>query len=377
MKKVGLYLHIPFCANKCKYCSFNSYANLDFLHTDYLLALIKEIEIKGSKKDFEIDTIFIGGGTPSILENGYISRIFEAIYKNFKVREDAEITIEANPNSITLEKAKEWKNAGINRVSVGLQSSSEKVLKAIGRVHTKKDYINAMRILKDVGFNSLNTDLMLGLPYQEKDDIKNSIMLAKGLGATHISYYSLILEEGTPLFTLVENNEIELPSEDKTIKLYDFALKTLEENGYHRYEVSNFALKGFECRHNVNCWEMHEYLGIGAGANGYLNGVRYGNILNVQKYIENVVGGKNFLEFEEKEENGELLEEAIMLGLRQTKGISISNLKENYNFDVLIEKSKEIENLRSLGLIIVENDYLKASEKGFYVLNKIILDLVP
>ena len=173
MKKVGLYLHIPFCANKCKYCSFNSYANLDFLHTDYLLALIKEIEIKGSKKDFEIDTIFIGGGTPSILENGYISRIFEAIYKNFKVREDAEITIEANPNSITLEKAKEWKNAGINRVSVGLQSSSEKVLKAIGRVHTKKDYINAMRILKDVGFNSLNTDLMLGLPYQEKDDIKN------------------------------------------------------------------------------------------------------------------------------------------------------------------------------------------------------------
>lgn len=377
MKKVGLYLHIPFCANKCKYCSFNSYANLDFLHTDYLLALIKEIEIKESKKDFEIDTIFIGGGTPSILENGYISRIFEAIYKNFKVREDAEITIEANPNSITLEKAKEWKNAGINRVSVGLQSSSEKVLKAIGRVHTKKDYINAMRILKDVGFNSLNTDLMLGLPYQEKDDIKNSIMLAKSLGATHISYYSLILEEGTPLFNLVENNEIELPSEDKTIKLYDFALKTLEENGYHRYEVSNFALKGFECRHNVNCWEMHEYLGIGAGANGYLNGIRYGNIANVQKYIENVVGGKNFLEFEEKEENGELLEEAIMLGLRQTKGISISNLKENYNFDILIEKSKEIENLRSLGLILIKDDYLKASEKGFYVLNKIILDLVP
>jgi len=377
MKKVGLYLHIPFCVKKCKYCSFNSYANLNFLHTDYLLALIKELELKSNKKDFLIDTIFIGGGTPSILENGFIKRIFEAIYDYFIIEKTAEITIEANPNSITLEKAKEWKNAGINRVSVGLQSSNEKVLKAIGRVHTKEDYIGAMKILKEVGFKNINTDLMLGLPYQEKDDISSSIELVKANGATHVSYYSLILEEGTPLFELVEKNQIEIPNEDKTLELYDFALKTLEENGYKRYEVSNFSKMGFECKHNINCWEMHEYLGIGAGANGYLNGVRYGNISNVKDYISKVITNENFLEFKEKENKIELLEESIMLGLRQTRGISIATLLKDYGFDILKEKQKEIENFINLSLIEINGDYLRATSKGFYVLNKLILELIP
>lgn len=376
MKKIGLYLHIPFCAKKCQYCSFNSYANLNHLHTDYLLALIKEIEQKSSK-DFEIDSIFIGGGTPSILKNGYISRIFEAIRQNFIVRKDAEITIEANPNSITFSKAKEWKNAGINRVSVGLQSASEKVLKTIGRIHSTNDYINVMNILKETGFININTDLMLGLPYQDESDIINSIELASSLGATHISYYSLILEEGTPLFELAQKNQIEIPSEDKTLNLYDLALKILEEKGYYRYEVSNFSKPGYECKHNMNCWSMHEYIGIGAGANGYFGGKRYGNVSNVLDYINKVELCENICEFEEKESKDELLEEALMLGLRKVSGISISKLKKDYNFDILKEKEKEIKEFLDLDLIEIKDGYISASNKGFYVLNKIILDLIP
>ena len=377
MKKVGLYIHIPFCASKCKYCSFNSYANLNHLHTNYLVAILKEIEQKSNKNDFEIDTIFIGGGTPSILPNGFIKRLMKTIKDNFIVLDNAEITIESNPNSITIEKAEEWKRAGINRVSVGLQSSNDEILKNIGRIHTKKDYISAMNILKNIGFNNINTDLMLGLPNQEEKDILDSIALVKEMGASHISYYSLILEEGTELFDLVEKEKIKLPDEEKTIKLYDLVLDNLEENGYKRYEVSNFAFEGYACKHNINCWQMREYLGIGAGANGYFKGIRYGNICNVQEYITKVIDGENFAEFEEKESDLELLEETIMLGLRQVKGISILELKQNFNYDILKEKEEEIKNFLNLEFIEIDNNFLKATNKGFYVLNRIILELVP
>lgn len=374
MKK-GLYIHIPFCVTKCKYCSFNSYAGKENLHTDYLLALKKEIRLK-SDKSFELDTIYIGGGTPSILKGQDILSILETVRDNFVVDEDAEISMEANPNTITKEKAETWKKAGINRLSIGLQSSNDKILKLIGRSHTLKDYINAIRVLKEAGFDNINTDLMIALPGQKIRDVKRSIKLVAKQNCKHISCYSLILEEGTPLYELVENKKIKLPNEDYATKMYAKAVKTLKKYGFNRYEVSNFAKSGYECKHNVNCWNRHEYLGLGAGANGFVNGFRYGNVCNIDAYIKSVKNGKTKEEFREKISNKDAFEETLMLGLRMEKGVEIKTLNELIKKDFIKSKKKKLEELSSLELIEYNEERLKVTDKGFYVLNKIILDLI-
>ncbi len=375
MKNVGIYIHFPFCTSKCKYCNFNSYSGKDDKQLDYFQALLQEINLRKDKKII-VDTIFIGGGTPSTMFDGCISTLLSEIRKAYTVDIDAEITIECNPNSVTLKKAREWKDAGINRVSIGLQSASDKLLKLIGRIHTKKDYIEAIKNIEDAGITNINTDCLVGLPKQKLSDVKYTLKLVNKLKCTHVSVYSLILEKDTPLYEMVENNQVALPKEEKTLSMYNFALKYLKENGYYRYEVSNFAKKGCECKHNLHTWQMHEYLGFGAGAHGYIDGHRYANYSDIDKYIESVNSKKSATETDEKITNSEELEETLMLGLRTKFGVDLDLIKKKFKVDLLKTKHEVINTLLSNGFISLVYNKLIPTDLGFTVLNQIILDLV-
>lgn len=376
MKKIGIYVHFPFCVQKCNYCNFNSYANKSELQLDYFQALLREIEMYSDSKKIQIDSIFIGGGTPSAMFDGCISTVLSHIRKNFVLTQDCEITVEANPNSLSVTKCREWKESGVNRVSVGLQTTNPNALKIIGRVHGKKEYCDAITNLQSVGINNINTDCLIGLPRQKLSDVRRTLELVTKLGCSHISVYSLILEEDTPLYDMVRSGVVKLPKEEKTLGMYNFALKFLKEKGLVRYEVSNFARPGYECRHNMNTWRMHEYLGFGAGAHSYYDNVRYSNVENIEDYIYLITNKKVPVECREKLSKQEKVEETIMLGLRTTEGIDIADIKKTYGIDLRLVKKKQIENLLSLGLIKVVYDKISATDLGFTVLNKIIVELV-
>lgn len=375
MKKIGIYIHFPFCVSKCKYCNFNSYSNKNDMQLKYFQSLIKEISMYGGEK-LHVDTIFIGGGTPSIMFNGCISTLLSEIRKNFVVDEDAEITIEANPNSITKSKVVEWKDSGVNRVSVGLQTTNHNLLRLIGRPHTRQDYINAINDIVEAGIDNINTDCLIGLPRQKQSDVKKTLNLVTKLKCTHISVYSLILEENTPLHEMVCKNIVKLPKEEKSLGMYNYANKYLTSCGYNKYEVSNFAKDGFECRHNLNTWKMHEYLGFGAGAHGYYNGVRYSNVSGIEDYVSLISLKKKPVEVDEKISKDELLEETIMLGLRTKYGIDLEDIKKKFNVDLLKSKAKMINFFKDNGFVEVDGNVLRVTDIGYTVLNKIILELV-
>lgn len=373
---LGLYVHIPFCVSKCQYCNFYSINQLDDVN-DYLVALIKEIERESAKyKDYNVDTIFIGGGTPSILPTGAVSLIINTIKNCYNVDSNCEITMESNPNSIDYTKAVSWKEAGVNRISVGLQTTSNRLLKLIGRAHTFEDYLNCMDILKKVGFNNINADIMLGLPSQKQGDVKTTLKYCFNLGITHISAYTLILEEDTPLYNRVVSGELKLPKEEKVVGMFDYVLKQTAEAGYKRYEVSNFAKDNYACKHNINCWSMCDYVGFGCSAHSFFKNIRFNNISNVKDYIYNVNNNISVVENSEVLDTLELIEESIMLELRMTKGVDLDRLKTLYEYDLLMDKTQEINDLKSLDLIEYNTHYLWATTEGFYVLNQIILKLV-
>lgn len=377
MKELGLYIHIPFCVSKCYYCNFVSYSGMDNLKSNYKEAVIKEIMAFSSRaKNHLVTTIYIGGGTPSCFEKGGVKDIMEIIKLHYNVSDNAEISIEANPNSITPEKVAEWKKCGINRVSIGLQSSDDSLLKLINRPHTKKDYLNAISILKKYGFKNINTDIMLGLPNQSLKNVKQTLNLVLKTKISHISAYSLILEEDTPLHKMVAENKLVLPNEDEVVKMYDFVNETLSKHKIYRYEVSNFAKKNHECLHNKNCWNMVEYVGFGVSANSYFDGVRWGNITKIEDYISNINEDKLVLDFSETQSKEDLFDEYIMLKIRTAEGIDLNRIKNEYNVDLLRERENVINNLIKYKLININNNFLSATENGFKVLNQIILDLV-
>lgn len=375
MKKVGIYVHFPFCASKCYYCNFNSYSDKSNLQNEYIQALLTEIASYKSNK-LLVDSIFIGGGTPSFMPDGTIATIISEIKKCFAVDIDCEITIECNPNSVNSTKAIEWKNAGVNRVSIGLQTANEKLLRLIGRIHTKKDYLNAVECIRNAGINNINTDCLIGLPKQQLSDVKHTLKIVTKLQCTHCSVYSLIVEKDTKLAKMLENKELTLPKEEKSLGMYEYACKFLKENGFNRYEVSNFAKKGFECKHNTSTWQMGEYLGFGAGAHSYINNCRYNNIQGIEEYIDAIQNKKLPVEKKEKINNDEKFEETIMLGLRTKYGIDLDEISKNFKIDLLKTKRETINNLLSNGFINLVYNKIIPTDLGFTVLNKIILELV-
>ena len=375
MKKIGVYVHFPFCVSKCKYCNFNSYADKNELQQEYLRALVKEIQ-SYSNKSVVVDSIFIGGGTPSVMFDGCVSTLLSAIRTNFNVLDDAEISIESNPNSVTINKVREWQESGINRISIGLQTANNSCLKLLGRVHTRQDYINAIETIRSVGITNINTDCLIGIPKQKLSDVRYMLGLINKLKCPHISVYSLILEEDTELCRLVKAGSVKLPKEVKTLGMYNYTLKYLREQGYDRYEVSNFCKPNMECKHNYNIWNMSEYLGFGAGAHSYFDGVRYSNVLGVESYIDAINKGTSTVDARESVTKEELLEETIMLGLRTSKGIDLEKIKKTFGVDILSTKEKEIRYLRDNGFISIKGKYLSATDLGFTVLNRVILELV-
>lgn len=375
MKNISLYIHIPFCASKCYYCNFVSFKYGYKTQREYVEYLLKEIELY-KDKNLNLKTIFIGGGTPSVLGLGEITKIFDKIKECFTIDSDAEITIECNPNSFDEYRAREYKECGINRISFGLQSSNDKILKLVNRIHTKKDFIKAVKIAKKYGFKNINADMLIGLPNQTIKDVKNTLKLLLKLKIEHISCYSLILEEGTPLYLMVKNKEKCLPSEDESVKMYDFVLDYLKKHNIYRYEVSNFAKFQKECKHNLVYWNCQDYLGLGLNSHSKINNERSENFEKLKDYFNSLDENKKPIKNSYKLSLLEQKEEFIMLNLRKAQGINLVEFKQKFNEDLTIEKNKQIENLKNLGLIEIKNDYLFATDLGFKVLNQIILELV-
>ena len=374
---LGLYIHIPFCVSKCKYCDFNSYKlNLE-KKRKYLKALQKEMEFyKEEVVGKNIETIFIGGGTPSILNENEIKFLFDEIKNNFNIKKDAEITMECNPGTLTLEKLKVMKDCGVNRLSIGLQAVQNQHLNYIGRIHTYEEFEKNYKQAKEVGFENINIDLMYALPNQSREDWMESLEKVVKLKPTHISAYSLILEEGTELFNMYERKEFKLLDEDTDIEMYKYTINYLKSNGYDQYEISNYAKKGYECKHNILYWKCKNYVGLGASASGFLNKTRYNNVCGLDEYEEIIYSGKKPLEWEEKLSIKDEIEESIFLGLRMNEGIKFEDFLEKYNFNFKEEYKNEINKLKNMELIQVNDEFMALTQKGREISNSVFVEFI-
>ena len=324
MKEIGIYIHIPFCVKKCYYCDFVSYCNKTELVEEYIKKLKEEIKIELSKQEYNIKTIYIGGGTPSSIDSKYIVEFLNAIKEKHRI-DDIEVTIEVNPGTVTKNKLLEYKIAGINRLSIGLQETNNELLKQLGRIHTYEEFLETYNLARSVGFNNINVDLMIGLPNQSILNIKESIYKIIDLNPEHISIYSLILEEGTKLYEKYQNNSLELPDEELERNMYWYVKNTLENNEYMHYEISNFSKKGYESKHNISCWRGEEYIGFGAAAHSYIDNKRYSNTESIEEYIR---GAKKIVH--EKQTIEDTQKEYMLLGLRKINGVSVQDFKNKF-----------------------------------------------
>lgn len=380
-KNVGIYVHIPFCKQKCKYCDFKSYAGKETLVQEYIKWVKHELKEvgDGNKLDYEaglddlvvVDTIYIGGGTPSFIDSKYIVEIIDTIRKHYTIVNNPEITIEINPGTITEKKLNDYFNCGINRISIGLQSNHEKLLKELGRIHSYKEFEDAYLTARKVGFKNINVDLMIGLPNQTLDDVNETIDEIEKYNPEHISVYSLIVEDETALCREIEKGILTLPSDEDERKMYWTVKNRLQEDGYIHYEISNFAKPSFESKHNINCWKQQEYIGIGVAAHSYTNGVRFSNVDQIEEYIKNfeIEKEEDNLIFHEKQNKNSMMKEYMMLGLRKIEGVQIQAFKSKFGENPIFLYRKELEKLANEELIEVDGDYIKLTNKGIDLAN--------
>lgn len=376
MDRFGIYVHIPFCKKKCKYCDFISFSCFEEKEDEYVNCLVKEIENR--KKSKVVSTVYIGGGTPSIIDSKNIIKILETIYSNFNVLQDAEITIEVNPGTITKEKLVDYKNAGINRLSIGLQSTKNRILELIGRIHTYEEFLNTYNLAKEIGFDNINVDLMLAIPTQTENELLDSVHEVIKLNPNHISLYSLILEVGTDLEKMISKKELDLLDEELERKMYWETKKLLEKNGYKHYEISNFSKKGFESNHNLDCWNQEEYLGFGLAAHSYFNNKRFSNIDNLDKYIENLNNSEydRNVELHETQDKPSKMREFMMIGLRKIDGVKISDFEKKFRINPLFYFRFEISKLTDEGLLEVDLDNIKLTKKGLDLANQVFEEFI-
>ena len=372
MRERGIYVHIPFCKSKCLYCDFNSFAKKDECIEPYIKSLIKEIEEYAKvNKDILVKTIYIGGGTPSYIKEKYIKEIINTIKQNFEIINNAEITIEVNPGTVNKRKLECYYKSGINRLSIGLQSSNEKLLKLIGRVHNFEDFLETIRMAQSVGFTNINADCMIGLPTQNIYDVEETLNVLINLRLTHISVYSLIIEPNTPIEKKINSGELKLPDEEIERYMYWFAKRKLEENGYLHYEISNFAKPLYRSKHNLDCWNQKEYKGFGVSASSYENGIRYNNIADIDKYIKNIENNNikaNYI-IEEKQDREAMMKEYMLLGLRKIAGVNINEFIKKFEISPLYKFNNEITKLLREGLIEANEHNIRLSKKGLDLAN--------
>ncbi|KPI50149.1 coproporphyrinogen III oxidase [Clostridioides difficile] len=389
---LGLYIHIPFCVKKCKYCDFNSYKMDIDAKKRYIEDLKIEMELYSNKlykdnkykkkedyhlnSDDTITSIFVGGGTPSILTSDEIREIFTSVRAMFNIDKNAEITIECNPGTLTLEKLKTMKDIGINRLSIGLQAVQEQHLNFIGRIHTYEEFEKNYKDALSVGFKNINIDLMYSLPNQTLCDWKETLQKVSDLNPTHISAYSLILEEGTELYNMYENNKFELIDENMDIEMYEYTINYLKSKGYNQYEISNYSKDGYNCEHNILYWECEHYIGLGAGASGYINKNRYNNLESLDDYHLSLTKREKPIQENEILSEKDMIEEKIFMGLRMNKGIEFEDFKKKFGIDFREKYNKQIEMLLDRKLINQSFEGIQLTQKGREISNSIFIEFM-
>lgn len=373
MKDLSIYIHIPFCKEKCFYCDFLSFTNKEDEYNLYLNALLREIEqfaINNSNK-YIIKSIFIGGGTPSILPIGHIEQIMSFIFKNFNIENNAEITIEVNPGVISQELIKSFKKSYINRVSFGFQAWQNNILKQLGRVHNREQFVDNFYNFRNLGFNNINVDLMFSLPNQSLENWTETLNEVCKLKPEHISCYSLIIEEDTVFYKLYQQNKLDILSEELDRKMYYTAINILQKNGYNQYEISNFALQDKTCYHNIVYWRRKEYVGFGLGASSLLNETRITNTRNLNDYINY----KNERSIESLQLN-DIYSEFVFLGLRMNSGISKTIFYNNFGISIYEVYGKQIKKFVNQLLLEDKDDFIKLTNKGRDVSNLIFVEFL-
>ncbi len=372
MKYLGLYIHIPFCKRKCHYCDFISFSGKQELIEQYINSLKKEISnYKINKEDYLIETIYFGGGTPSYIDSKYIIEVLQQLKQKFNISKDAEITIEINPGTVDEQKLKEYYNAGINRISFGLQSTKSELLKLIGRIHSYSDFLESYNLAKKIGFKNINIDLMIGLPVQTLEDVKKDLERITELKPEHISVYSLIVEEGTVIEQKISNKELYLPSEELERKMYWEVKNTLEEKGYKHYEISNFSKFGYESKHNLACWNQEEYIGFGLAAHSYIDNKRYSNTEDLEEYIVWVAlqGDPQTRTIHETQSKEDKMKEYMLLSLRKIEGVKISDFKNKFVDNPIYIYRESLNKLVTQELIEIDIDSIKLTNKGLDLAN--------
>lgn len=373
--EIGIYIHIPFCISKCFYCDFTSYANRENMIEKYIYALCNEILAKAEiLSEYKVTTIYIGGGTPSYIDSKYIKQIFDTLMLAINKEDVKEITIEVNPNSVDEEKMRSYKEIGINRISIGLQSTYDTILKKIGRAHNLKDFEDTLELANKIGFKNISVDLIYPLPDLDLEKFKESVEYVinlKDKNVKHISIYNLEVHENTKLAFLLKEGYVTLVDEDTEYEMYEYLRKRFEEEGYHRYEISNYAIDGYESKHNLRYWNQELYIGFGCGASSFFSGTRYSNIKNIEKYIENIETGNSIIDKENYEELDllALMKEYVMLSLRKIEGLDKKKFKAKYKKDIEEIFAEEIKELTDDKLIEEKQDKILLTKRGLEVAN--------
>ena len=376
MDKISLYIHIPFCAQKCLYCDFPSFARKDHLRKAYIEALNKEIiSLREKHNNLEINTIFIGGGTPSVLEANELECLLKEVAK-LNMAKEVEYSMECNPGNLTEEKLEVMKKYGVNRISMGLQAKQDNLLKGLGRIHNYKTFKENFLLAKKVGFNNINVDLMFGLPNQSLNEWEETLREIISLEPAHISAYSLIIEEGTAFYNLYENDKLKLPTEEEERKMYHLAKRILEENGFNQYEISNYAKEGKECRHNLAYWNMDNWIGVGSAAASYINGKRIKNISSVEEYINSIKDKGEAVEEIINNSKNDNMEEFMFMGLRKINGIDENEFKNRFSMNINDVYGEILNKYIGEGLLIRESGRIFLSEKGIEISNVIMADFL-
>ncbi len=368
----GVYLHIPFCHQICNYCDFNKF----FFHNqpvdEYIEALGHEMELWASElAQSKIETIFIGGGTPTSLSPKQLDRLFTLIQQNIPMEHVVEFTSEANPDELTLEKMQIMRNFGVNRLSMGVQTFNQDLLRVLGRTHTNEHVYQVIEHAKNINFPSISIDLMYGLPNQTMEQWNESLKEAFSLGIPHISAYSLIVEPKTIFYNLLSKGKLSLPGEDLEAEMYGMLMDEMERHGYDQYEISNFSKDGKVSKHNLLYWNNEEYLGLGAGAHGYVNGIRYSNHGPLKKYMQLIEEGTKPIISQKKVTTQEKMEEEMFLGLRKNEGVSLTDFQHTYQQSLEEIYGQELDELLEKQLVTIDNGYISLTRRGRFVGNEV------
>ena len=373
MKKISLYIHIPFCKQKCLYCDFPSYSGKERLMNEYIDALNNEILQKAEK--YSINSIFIGGGTPSYLKDSNLKSLLATLNK-LKLKENLEFTVECNPGTLNEKNLNIMKEYNVNRISMGLQATTNSILKDIGRIHSYEEFKNNYFLARDIGFDNINIDLMFGLPNQTLETWKESLEEIAKLEPTHISAYSLIIEEGTRFYNLYEKDKLNLPNEDVERIMYLSTKDILNKYGYHQYEISNFAKVGKECFHNKVYWKCNEYLGLGVSASSFIDKNRIKNIDDIEQYIEKINKGESVIGQIHVNDISDDMEEFVFMGLRMIQGIKINEFEKRFNKNIYEVYGDIIEKNIKKELLICNSEKLFLSSRGIEISNYVMSDFI-